>query len=84
MNVIHYSIIDPNGTTIEDNDNGIYIVESGGQETFIRDDECDTPEKMLSWFLYFYPRGWVTKEFLCEFVRHQIIRQKMNVEEPLL
>ena len=64
-------------------DNSVIIIEAGGSPTVIPDSDCNTPEKLLSWYLYLTPRHWVTKDILEEFVKVEIERHSMKVEEPL-
>ncbi len=70
-------------TTLKFTETSVIIVEVGGQETEVPDSDCNTPEKLLSWFLYLIPRAWVTKDFIHEFIRAEIERHSMKVEEPL-
>jgi hypothetical protein len=70
-------------TRLEFTDTAIVVIETGGQPTRVPDSECDTPEKLLSWVLYFIPRAWVTKDFIEDFITTAIERHSMKVEEPL-
>lgn len=70
-------------TTIETGDTLIIVREVGGNPTEVPDEDCNTPEKLLSWILYFAPRQWVTTEFLEEFIQTEISRHSMKVEQPL-
>ena len=61
-------------TTIEEGDGFITVREVGGNPTEVPDSDCDTPEKLLSWILYFIPREWVTTNFIEEFIETEVSR----------
>lgn len=70
-------------TKLEFTDNAVIIIEPCGQPTEVLDSDYNAPEKLLSWYLYLTPRHWVTKDFLEHFIKTEIERHSMKVEEPL-